>query len=104
MTLFSISFLFLFISWIHINLEAHVKTLNAKEDIKLIQQRIDLEEDVFALVRQGYLEGKVLAKANFEVENSILTINILGDSPLSLEYDIIGDGSFKWRKKYDSIK
>ena len=106
MTLFSLSFLFLFISWIHVNLENHLESIKLQEELKLVHTRIDIEEDIFDLVRQGNESGRLfgLTSAKYQVEDSILTINILEDAPISLEYDIMEDESFEWRKKYDSIE
>ena len=104
MTLFALSFLFLFVSWIHVNLEAYTKSINALDQVKEINKRIDFEEDVFDLVRQGYEKGRIIGKAKYEVLDDILFIYVSGNSPYTLEYDIIGDESFEWRKKYDSIE
>ena len=104
MTLFSLSFLFFFISWLHVHLQNEIKSLKALEDIKKIEERIDIEEEVFDLVRQGYDKGGIWGKARYKVLDDILYIYVSGTSPYTLEYDIILDESFEWRKKYDSIK
>lgn len=104
MTLFSLSFLFFFMSWLQVHLLHHVQSIKALEEIKGIHKRIDLEEDVFDLVRQGYEKGRIFGKARYEVLDDVLYIYISGTTPYTLEYDIIVDESFEWRKKYDSIK
>lgn len=96
----------MFISWIHVNLESHVKSIQLQDDLKLVNTRIDIEEDIFDLVRQGNKSGRLFGttSAKYEVQDNSLSIYILGDSPTTLEYDIIEDESFEWRKKYDSIE
>ena len=104
MTLFSLSFLFMFMTWLHFNLDAHIKTIKSKEKLVEINRRIDLEEVVFTQVRKGIQSGEIHNQVTFEVIEDTLFINSIGTEPSSHEYDIIGDGSFEWRKKYDSIE
>ncbi len=103
-SLLTLLFLFYFLAFIDFSLNSINLSNRIESNLKKIKQRNEVENAIFVMVRSGYKKGAYLGQAKYEVKDDILQIVFIGDSRYTVEYDIIEDGSFEWRKKYDSIK
>lgn len=90
--------MFLFFSWLLYNIETYTTNLKISNNIKDVNKRIEIEQKIFDRVRNSELEGKINDYATFYVKDNRLLITGINDSTDPIVYDIIGDGSFKWRK------
>ena len=100
---YALAFFIFFTTCLSYYIKLDLQYLKTQAYLKEVDQRLAFEGEIFHQVRLGKTKNKT-RYYQYYVKDKVLYVTYHFSIPIYVEYDIIGDGSFVWRRNYDYIK
>ena len=100
---YALAFFLFFSTLLSYHIKMDFQYLQAQKHLSTVDKRLSLEGEIFHKVRLGK-NAYSCADYSYEVKQDRLYVQYNFAIPILVEYDIIEDESFVWRRNYDYIK